>query len=247
MRKHYTVTRTQYAEERRTHATDRHDRGPRPHQVLRRIRGTARSGRPGPARRPLHGAGPARSQRRGQDHRRTHPGHAHHRRQRNGPHRRVRRRRRPEPGAPHDQPHRAVRRRRRGADRRGEPAHDGPADRPLPHGRAPPGRRTARTVRPHRGGPPPRPYVLRRHAAQARPGGGPGRQPAAGGVLPGRADDRPRPAQPPGALAGGPRSRRRGRHGPAHHPVTWTRPTGWPTASPSSTGAGRSPRAPRTR
>ena len=36
------------------------------------------------------------------------------------------------PVRPRDQPHRPVRRGRRAADRRGEPAHDGPAGRPRP-------------------------------------------------------------------------------------------------------------------
>ena len=39
------------------------------------------------------------------------------------------------PGPPPDQPHRPVRRAGRGADRRGEPADDGPAVRPVPAGR----------------------------------------------------------------------------------------------------------------
>ena len=75
-----------------------------------------------------------------------------------------------------------------------------------------------------------RAHLLGRHAAPARPGGGAGGAPA--GDLPRRAHHRPRPAQPPRAVADdrGPR-RRRGRPC-CSPPSTSTRRTAWPTRSP---------------
>jgi len=72
-------------------------------------------------------------------------------------------------------------------------------------------------VRPGRRGRPAGGHVLRRPAAPA----GPGRQPdrRARGHLPGRADHRPGPAQPPGGVGPGHRAGQGRGHGPAHHPV----------------------------
>ena len=55
--------------------------------------------------------------------------------------------------------------------------------------------RAARSLQARRGRRAGRPDLLRRHAPAPRPRGGPGRPPA--GPLPRRADDGPRPAQPP--------------------------------------------------
>ena len=109
--------------------TTRAPQGLRRHPRARRRR---------PAGPPRHRLLAARPQRRGQDHHRAAPLHAAAARRRHGPRRRARRRRRPPPRPARDQPHRAVRRGRRAADRRGEPAHDGPprrasaAPRPAP-------------------------------------------------------------------------------------------------------------------
>ena len=92
-------------------------------------------------------------------------------------------------------------------------------------------------------------HLLRRDAAAARPGHDPGRQPAAD--LPGRADHRARPAQPPHHVADHPRPGRQRHHHPPHHPVPGrgrparrpdracsTTAGSWPTGPPtSSSGA----------
>ena len=125
---------------------------------------------------------------------------------------------RPGRGPPLDQPHRPVRGRRRHAHRPGEPGDDGPAAAPAPAGGPGPGRRAAGRVRPGRrratGGPPTYSGGMRRRldlaiSMIARPAA----------AVPGRADHRPRPAQPRAAVGHGPAPGRRGRHGPAHHPV----------------------------
>ena len=77
--------------------------------------------------------------------------------------------------------------------------------------------RAARALLAHRRGRPPREDLLRRHAPQARPGGGAGGAPT--GAVPRRAHHGARPAQPPPALGDdrGARGRRHDRA--AHHPV----------------------------
>ena len=104
----------------------------------------------------------------------------------------------------------------------------GPA---LPHRQAPVARRaptSCSSVRPDRRGQPPAQDLLGRHAAPARPGGGP-RRPAAGALLR-RADDRastPRAARTCGLTIEAPGARRH--DGPAHHPVPrGGRPAGRP-------------------
>ena len=77
--------------------------------------------------------------------------------------------------------------------------------------------RADRAVRPGGRGPQALRTVLRRHATPARPGDGPGRR--SPHRVPGRADHRPRPAQPPADVADRPGAGRRGRHHPADHPV----------------------------
>ena len=90
-------------------------------------------------------------------------------------------------------------------------------------------RRTARALRPRRGGTAHRAHLLRRHAAQARRGRG-ARAPAAGAV-PGRADHRSRSrgARRHVGRDRAPR-RRRGPHHPAHHAL----PRGGRQAGPAA-------------
>ena len=91
---------------------------------------------------------------------------------------------------------------------------------------------------------PARPHVLGRHAPAPGPRGRARRRPPV--HLPRRADDRPRPAQPPRAV-GGHRGPRRARAPPScSRRSTSTRPTGCRTRSRSSTTARSSPRARRT-
>ncbi len=107
------------------------------------------------------------------------------------------------------------------------------------------GGRAARAVRAGRRGHPLAQDLLGRHAAPPRPGGGAG-GPAAGPLLR-RADDRPRPPEPPGHVGWTIEDLvARGHHDPAHDPVPrGGRPPGRPASSWSTT-AGSSPRAPRT-
>ena len=136
---------------------------------------------------------------------------------------------------------RPVRRGRRAAHRRGEPAAHGQARAVGPVRCAPAGGRAARAVRPRRRPDETCQDVFGRHAAPARPRGQPDRPSA--GDLPGRADDRPRPAQPAGHVGHhratwsvrGPRS--------CSRPSTWRRPTAWPAGSRSSITARWWPRA----
>ena len=83
--------------------------------------------------------------------------------------------------------------------------------------------------------------LLRRHAAPARPRDDPGRRPAAD--LPGRADHRPRSAQPPDHVADHPRPGRRRRRRSSSPRSTWRRPISSPAGSRCSTTASSSPRA----
>ena len=106
----------------------------------------------------------------------------------------------PERGAPLHRPVRPVRRRRRVSDRPREPPDGRPA---LPDERARregPGGRAARALQPRRRRRPHRQDVLRRHAPPPRPRRRPGRPPARD--VHGRADHRPRPAQPAAAVGG---------------------------------------------
>ncbi len=114
------------------------------------------------------------------------------------------------------------------ADRSGDPHPAGPLLRPAqgrdrePHGRrAGAGRHRRRHRQPHR-------HLLRRHAPSARPGRRPRAQPR--GALPRRADDRPRPGQPPAGVGGGPPPQRRTGHDhlPDHAVPRGGRPAGRP-------------------
>ena len=187
-----------------------------------------------------HGAGPARPQRRRQDHGRPHPHH---------------------PAAPD-----AGRAEVAGLDvRRASPARCArasgcPASTPRSTSTSPASRTstwsagstTWAAARPRRG---PRELLerfdldrrrrpagqdlLRRHAPPARPRRRAGRRPA--GAVPRRADHRPRPAQPHRHVGGHRRAGRRRHHAAAHHPVPrGGRPARRP-ASSSSTTAGSSP------
>ena len=187
----------------------------RPGEDLRRRKGT---GRRRPRRPGGHGPGAARPERRGQDHRRARPDHPAAAGQRQGRRRGHRRAQAPQRGPPLDRPLRPVRRRRRVPDRPGEPPDGRPA---LPDERdgdaKARARRAAGAVQPRRGRRPHRQDLLRRYAPPARPGRRAGRPPA--GDVHGRADHRPRPAQPAAAVGGHPGAGRGRHHAAAHHPV----------------------------
>ena len=78
-------------------------------------------------------------------------------------------------------------------------------------------RRAARARRPHGRRQPAGRHLLRWHAAAARPR--PLARARAVGAVPRRADHRPRPHQPHGALGGGAPAQRRGHHRVPHHAV----------------------------
>ncbi len=175
-----------------------------------------------------HRAGPARAQRRRQDHRRAHPHHAARARRGTGDGGRARRRPRRARPAAGDRPVRAVRRGRRAPHRPREPRHGRPALPPRQGPRA--AARAAELLEPFdldRRRRPARQDLLRRHAPPARPRRRPGRPPA--GAVPRRADHRPRPAQPAGHVG---RHRRAGarRHdaAPDHAVPRGGRPAGRP-------------------
>ena len=118
--------------------------------------------------------------------------------------------------------------RRRPAHRRGEPASSWPTCATSAAARAggwPPSCSSGSTSSRRPGSRPS--TLLRRDAAPARPGDDPGRRPA--GHLPGRADHRPRPAQPPQHVADHPRPRGRRGHDLPHDAVPRRgRPAGRP-------------------
>ena len=109
--------------------------------------------------------------------------------------------------------------------------------------RQPAGRRAARGVRADRRRRPRPQDLLGRHAPPPRPGRRPGGQPA--GALPRRADDRPRPPEPPGPVGRSSRSWWPRAPPCCSPPSTSRRPTAWPATSSWSTTAGSSPRARR--
>ena len=118
---------------------------------------------------------PARPERGGQDDRRAHPHDAASRRPRERAGRGNRRRQGGRAPPPADRPRRPVRRGRREPDRLREPRDGRAALPPAAGGRASARARAARDVRPHGRGGPPRPHVLGRDAAAARPRRGAGR------------------------------------------------------------------------
>ncbi len=165
-------------------------------------------------------------------------------RQRPGRRRRHRRAEAAQRGPAVHRPVRPVRRRRRVPHRPREPPDGRPALPAVRARRETPGRRAAGAVQPRRRGRPHRQDLLRRHAPPPRPGRRPGGHPA--GDVHGRADHRPRPAQPPAAVGGHRRNWSRAAPRCCSPRSTWKRPTTWRTTSASSTTAWSSPAAPPT-
>ena len=157
------------------------------------VHGQSRPARHRPGHPVRHRVRPARSQRRRQDDRDQHPHHPAHPRRRHRSRRRLRRRQRSRQGPRLDRRRRTVRRRRWTAHRRGEPSHDGEARPPRHQARHGPHRRTARTVRPHRGSEEADRHLFRRHGPPLGPGHVADAQPSH--RLPRRADHRRRPAR----------------------------------------------------
>src|SRR4029453_7968700 len=110
-----------------------------------------------------------------------------------------------------------VRRGRRAALRAGQPVHARSAVGPLAIVRSSPSRRAARGLRSVGRGDKVRQGVLGRDATAARPRREPGRAPSV--PVPGRADDRPGPAEPARVVGDDPHARGRRHDGPAHHAV----------------------------
>ncbi|CAA9462637.1 MAG: Efflux ABC transporter, ATP-binding protein, partial [uncultured Solirubrobacteraceae bacterium] len=190
------------------------DRGARTAQVLRRGACRLRC-RPRCAGR--HGARPPRSQRSRQDDDGAHPHHAARPRRGPGARGRPRRGRRRRGSALAHRAGRPVRGGRREPDRPGEPRDGGAPVPPRSRQVAPARRRAAGDLRAHRRRQAHDQDLLGRHAPPPRPRRRAGR--AAAGPLPRRADHRPGPAQPAGAV-GDHRGSRGGRHdGAADHPV----------------------------
>ena len=142
-----------------------------------------------------------------------------------------------------DRAARPERGRRRGAQRQAEPGDVRPALPSRRPGGPRPGGRTAGGASGFRHGPQARQPVLRRHAQPPRPGRQP--DPRTAGALPGRTDDRARPAR---ARRGVDAPSGAGRPGTTccSPPSTWRRPISSPTDRACSTRGGCSPRAPRT-
>ena len=164
-----------------------------------------------------HRLRPARTQRRRQDHGGTDAGHPAETRRRQRPGLRPRRRRQADAVRSRVSLTGSVRVGRRGPDRHRKSGPAGPAAR-LPQAAGPrAGRPAARGVRADRRGRPSGEEVLRRHAPahrhrrqhpqHSRP------------AVPGRADDRARPAQPQPGLGHHPGRRGQRHHGPAHHAI----------------------------
>ena len=119
---------------------------------------------------------------------------------------------------------------RRGPHCPREPRAARPAPRLFPQAGEGARTRAARGVRPRRGGGPPGPAALGRHAPPARHRGQHHRH--ARPAVPRRADDRPGPAQPQPRLGDRPRDRRARARRSCSPRSTSTRPIGWPTGSP---------------
>ena len=177
-------------------AATRH-RGTRPGQELRRGAGPGRHRPDGAAG---HRVRPARAERCRKDHHRADPGHLAAPRCGAGQRGRFRHRAGATSRSAEHQPDRTERRHRRAADRRGEPADDGPIDGADRHAVPPPGRRDAGAVRSARRRRASRCDLFRRHAPAPRPGVRPRRTPV--GDLPRRTHDGARPAQPAGHVGG---------------------------------------------
>ena len=194
---------------RRRHTSDPEDRdalrdhGGRPAQVVRR---PPRARRRRPRRRRGDDLRAARPERGGQDDHRPDPLDPDRRRRRRAPGGGRGPRPGPRRGPRGDRRHRPVLGRGQPAHRPGEPDPDGRPAPPRPRGGLSPRRRTARAVRPRRGGRQAGRGLLRWHAAPARPGDGARRRPA--DRLPRRTDHRPGPAQPAHHVGHHPRPRR---------------------------------------
>ncbi len=193
-------------------AARHHRRGPG--QVLRPGPGARRRRHGGPAGNGVRAAG---AERRGQDHGHPHPVHAVGSRRRHGHRWRVRCGPSTGGSAQADRPDRTVRRGRRDAVGFGEPLHDRAAPRHPCQERSRPRGRTARFLRSRRRREETREGLLGGHAAAAGPRRQLGRPPSV--PVPGRTDDGPGSAQPPGVVDHDPQARCPGLDGAAHDAV----------------------------